>query len=95
MVSEEKILNLAKQIYMGLTDEEVKKLVIDVEKEAESTKIINEVDTSNVKQDVSVLNRSNSLRKDEVEAYEDLDSLLANAKKVEDKMFVLPKIVQN
>lgn len=95
MVSEEKILNLAKQIYMGLTEEEVKKLVIDVEKEAESTKIINEVDTNNVKQDVSVLNRSNSLRKDEVEEYGDLDALLANAKKVEDKMFVLPKIVQN
>ena len=94
-VNEEKVLNLAKQIYMDLSPEEVRKLVSDVEKEVENTKVINEVDITNVKPDVSVLDRNNRLRKDEVVEYKNLEELLSNAKEVEDGMFVLPKIVQN
>jgi len=60
-VSEEKISDLARQIYMGLTEEERKRLTIDVGKEVEKTKIINEVDIKDITADVSVLDRSNSL----------------------------------
>ena len=94
-VSEEKISDLARQIYMGLTEEERKRLTIDVGKEVEKTKIINEVDIKDITADVSVLDRSNSLRADEVDEYKDLKGLLKNAADVEGNMFVLPKIVQN
>ena len=94
-VDEEKILDLARQIYMGLEETEIKKLIIDVEKEVASVEIINEIDTKDVKPDVSVLDRNNSLRADEVVEYSDLAGLLSNASEVEDNMFVLPKIVQN
>jgi len=94
-VNEEKILDLARQIYMGVTPEEVKKLSYDVGQEVTDTKIINEIDTNDIKPDVSVLDRSNSLREDKVLEHGDLESLLSNANEVEDNMFVLPKIVQN
>ena len=94
-VSKAKILNLARQIYMDLLPEEVLKLMVDVEKEVEDTKIIDEVDTKDVLPDISVLDKSNSLRKDEVVMYKDKEGLLSNASDVEDSMFVLPKIVQN
>jgi len=92
-VSKEKILDLARQIYMDLEPKEVEKLAVDVEKEASDVRVINEADTDNVKQDVSVLNRSNSLRKDEVEGYKNKGELLQNCRDVEDSMFVIPKIV--
>ena len=94
-ISKEKILDLAKQIYMDLGTEEVEKLVVDIEKEVAKAKVIDEVNTDNIKPDISVLNRSNSFRKDEVIEYKDKKGLLANASEVEDDMFVLPKIVQN
>jgi len=94
-VSEEKILNLASQLYMGLDEEETKNLAKDVDKIVSDVDIINEVDTKDIKRDVSVLDRRNSLRKDEVNKYSDIEGLLKNGKEVEDNMFVLPKIVQN
>jgi len=94
-VDEKKVLDLARQIYMSLSKEEAEKLAADIEKEVANTKVIKEIELKNVKKDVSVLDRFNSLRKDEVEEYKNKKGLLANAAGVEDDMFVLPKIVQN
>jgi len=90
-----RVANLAKQIYMELEPEEIQQIATDLKQEISNTKIINEIDTSNVDPDVSVLNKCNSLRKDEVIEYENKDGLLSNAKEVKDNMFVIPKIVQN
>jgi len=95
-ISKEKILNLSNQIYMGLTEEEVQKLCKDVGQAVKEMQILNEVDISDIKPDISVLdNCYNAFRKDEVVDYEDKEDLLKNAKEVEDSMFKIPKIVQN
>lgn len=92
--SKEKVLDLARQIYMGLEDEEVEKLSKDLEQMVTDIKVIEEADISSIdRQDVSVLNYYNSFRKDEVIEYEDKEALLKNATEVEQSMFKIPKIV--
>ena len=92
--SKEKIIGLSNQIYMDLSEEETEKLCRDVGQIVEETKILNEVDVSNIKGDVSVLSEQyNSFRKDEVVEYKDKEGLLKNASEVEQGMFKIPKIV--
>ena len=92
--SKEKVLNLAKQIYMELDSEEAEKISKDLEKIVANVNIIQEADISAVeRQDISVLNFYNSFRKDEVVEYKEKEELLKNAKEVEQNMFKIPKIV--
>ena len=72
---------------------ELKKLAVDIMQEVANVKIIHEADTDGVKQDVSVLDGVNSLRKDEVVEYSDKQLLFQNCREVENDMFKIPKIV--
>jgi len=91
--NEKIIVDLAKQIYMDLESKELKKLAVDIMQEVANVKIIHEADTDGVKQDVSVLDGVNSLRKDEVVEYSDKQLLFQNCREVENDMFKIPKIV--
>lgn len=92
-VSKDKVLSLAKQIYMDLTEEEASKLSADVEELVSETRVLDEVDVSAVIEDVSVLEYHNAFRKDEVIDYKERDMLLQCAKEVESNMFRIPKVV--
>ena len=93
-ISKDKILDLSSQIYMDLSEEEVQKLCKDVGQLVDDTQILNEVDVSDIKPDVAVLDGYyNALRKDEVIEYEEKELLFKNASEVEQNMFKIPKIV--
>ena len=91
--NEKIVVDLAKQIYMDLEPREIEKLAIDVMQEVANVEIIHEADTDGVKPDVSVLDKVNSLRKDEVVDYADKQLLFQNCEEVENDMFRIPKIV--
>ena len=93
-IGKEKIMNLANQIYLGLTDDEAERLSSDIMKIEEECGDILSVNVDNVIPDVAVLEGcNNAFRKDEVVCYEDAQGLLQSAKEVEDNMYKLPKIV--
>ena len=92
-IGKEKILNLANQIYLGLDEQDVEKLSKQIGDIVEETKILDEIDVSDIKPDISVLNYNNVFRPDVVEEWEDKQSLLQNAKETHDDMFKIPKIL--
>ena len=92
-VSKEKILNLANQIYLNLDEEDIELLSKEIGSVVTETKILDEVDVSEVKQDVSVLNYHNVFREDVVCEFKDKELLMQNAGETYGNMFKLPKIL--
>ena len=71
-LSKEVILNLGKQVYMGLSEQEIEELSESVGTIAEKTQVLNELDTSDIKPDIAVLDGFyNVFRKDNVVPYDE------------------------
>ena len=88
------IIDLGRQVYMGLSEQEIEELSDVVGNMVEETNVLNELDTSDVKPDVAVLdNYYNVFRKDEVVDYKEKELLLQNAKETYNNMFKIPKVM--
>lgn len=93
-IDETKVLDLATQIYLGLTKIETKQLAIELTEIINNMNVLNEIDVTNIKRDIAVLNNKyNSFRKDEVIDYTEKELLLQNLDNVENNMYMIPRIV--
>ena len=93
MVNKEEILRIAKLAYLNIKDEEIEEYAKNLQDILEFAKIIDNVDTENVKESIGTLEISNVFRKDEIKEFEDKDSLLQNAPEKENNMFKIPKVI--
>ena len=92
-VDKEEILHIAKLANLNLKDEEIEKYIANLEDILNFADILNKVDTSNIDEGLSLFNNSNVFRKDEVEEFQDKESLLSNSQENEDNMFKIPKVI--
>lgn len=92
-IGKETITNLANQIYLNLTEDDIDKLLEEIRNIVEEIKILDGLDVSNIKRDVSVLNYSNVFRKDEVKEFKEKELLFQNTTEVYNDMFKIPKIL--
>lgn len=87
------IEHIAKLASLNLSPEEIESYTKGMEEILEYVDVLNSVDTEGVIETNGAINTYNVFRKDEVEAFEDTESLLQNAVTVENGMFKIPKVV--
>ncbi len=92
-ISKEEILHIADLADLKIKDNEVDNYAKNLEDILNFAKIINSVDTNNVKESIGTFQTSNVFRKDEVVEFEDKEALLQNAPEKENNMFKIPKVI--
>lgn len=92
-ISKEEILHIADLADLKIKDNEVDNYAKNLEDILNFAKIINNVDTDNVKESIGTSQTSNVFRKDEVVEFEDKEALLQNAPEKENNMFKIPKVI--
>lgn len=92
-VDKKEILHIAKLANLNLKEEEIEKYIENLEDILNFAEILNKVDTSNIDEGISPSNNFNVFRKDEVQEFEDKESLLLNSQENEDNMFKIPKVI--
>ncbi|MDD4375768.1 MAG: Asp-tRNA(Asn)/Glu-tRNA(Gln) amidotransferase subunit GatC [Clostridia bacterium] len=93
MENMEQIINVSKQVSIHLTETEVNLFAEELTDIIEFVEPLNEIDTNEVNEDISVIKKYNAFRKDEVVEYENRELLLKNAPESEDGMYKIPKVM--
>lgn len=93
MGNQEQIIDMSKLVSIHLAETEVKKFAEELADIIDFVKPLNEVDTNEVIEDISVMKKYNAFRKDEVVEYKNLELLLKNAPESEDGMYKIPKVM--
>lgn len=88
----ERVLELAEQARLGLSEEEAKQLAPKLQKVLEAVSALRDVDTTGVEAVVHVEAGGNVLREDEVGQSLSRESVLAGAPDVQDGMFKVPRL---
>ena len=92
-VSKEEILHIAKLADLKINENEIDEYAKNLDDILNFMKILDSVNTDNVKESIGSLNNVNVFRKDEIKEFEDKDALLQNAPEQEDNMFRIPKVI--
>jgi aspartyl-tRNA(Asn)/glutamyl-tRNA(Gln) amidotransferase subunit C len=92
-VTEKDVEHVAKLARLGLTDEEKKKFTESLSGILEYAEVLNKLDTKNVAPTSHAIPMKNVMREDKCVPWEDTKSILANAPKEADNMFVVPRIM--
>ena len=92
-ISEKEILHIANLACINIKDDEMAEYKRNLQDILEFAKIIDRVDTHNIKEDICVSNNVNILREDEVEEFKNKKALLQNAPEQENNMFIIPKVI--
>ncbi|MDD2628424.1 MAG: Asp-tRNA(Asn)/Glu-tRNA(Gln) amidotransferase subunit GatC [Clostridia bacterium] len=93
MGNKEQIINVSKQVSIHLTETEVSLFAEELTDIIEFIEPLNEIDTNEVNEDISVIKKYNAFRKDEVVEYENRELLLKNAPESEEGMYKIPKVM--
>ena len=92
-VSKEEILHIANLAYLNLEENEVGKYLENLEEILNFANIVNNAPVENVDITIGANEAKNVFRKDEIEVFEDNESLLQNAINPEQNMFKIPKVI--
>lgn len=92
-VSKEEILHIAKLANLKLKDEEVEKYILNLEDILNFADLVNNAPVDGLSETIGANDNFNIFRKDEINKFEDLESLLQNAPEQEDNMFRVPKVL--
>ena len=92
-VSKEEILHIAKLADLKIEENEIDEYAKNLEDILDFVKVLNSVDTENVKESIGTVNSTNVFRKDEIKEFEDKEALLQNAPEKDNNMFNIPKVI--
>ena len=92
MISEEEVRHVANLARLGLTDDEVKKMIGQLGAILESVEQIGELDLKDVPPTANALNLTNVLRPDEPHKCLPQEEALSTAPDSVDDLFVVPRI---
>lgn len=92
-ISKEEIIHIANLARLDLTDEEIDRYTRDMEDIIGFANTINQVNTENISESITVAEQVNVFRKDEVNEFKDQELLMQNAPSREDGMFHLPSVI--
>ena len=92
-VSKEELLHIADLAQLELNENEVDKYLENLQEILNFANIVNNAQVEDLNITIGANEAKNVFRKDEVEAFEDIESLLKNAPEKELNMFKVPKVV--
>ena len=93
-ISEEEIIHIANLACLNLTPQEIKKYAEDMTDILEFAKVVNNVNTDDIKETIGINGEYNVFRKDEVKQSISKQELLKNAPSQDEGMFRIPKVIQ-
>ena len=92
-VSKEEILHIANLAHLNLEENEVNDYLINLQDILNFANIVNNAPVENLDITIGANEAQNVFRKDEIEIFEDNESLLQNATQKEQNMFKIPKVL--
>lgn len=92
-VSKEEILHIADLANLNLEEEKVDAYLKSLEEILNFANIVNDANVENLEITIGNNEAKNIFRKDEVKAFEDTESLMANAPDKVQNMFKIPKVL--
>lgn len=92
-VSKEEILHIANLAYLNLAENEIDTYLLHLQDILNFANIVNNVPVDDLDITIGSNEAKNVFRKDEIEVFEDTESLLQNAVEKEQNMFKLPKVI--
>ena len=92
-VSKEEILHIANLASLNLEENEVDKYLENLQDILNFANIVNNAPVEGLDVTVGANEAKNVFRKDEINKFEDTESLLQNAESKEQNMFKIPKVI--
>lgn len=92
-VSKEEILHIANLAHLNLKENEIDNYLMNLQEILNFANIVNNAPTDNLDVTIGANEAKNVFRKDEIEIFEDNESLLQNAVAKEQNMFKIPKVL--
>ena len=92
-VGKEEILHIAKLANLNIKDDEIDEYAKNLEDILNFVKVLNNVNTEDVKESIGTVSNENVFRKDEIKEFGDREILLQNAPEQEEGMFRIPKVI--
>ena len=93
-VSREEILHIAKLANLNLEEEKIDTYLLHLQDILNFANIVSNAPVEGLDESFGVNENYNVFRKDEIEVFEDNESLLVNAPEKERNMFKIPKVIQ-
>ena len=93
-VSKEEILHIANLARLNLEEDEIEKYRENLQDILNFANVVNNAPVEGLDVTIGANEEKNVFRKDEINVFEDTDSLLQNAPSQEQNMFKLPKVIQ-
>ena len=93
-ITKKDVMHIANLAMLNLEENEIEKYANDLKEILNYAEMINNVDTSEIDETISINNLSNAFRKDEVKEGLSRDEVLKNAPSQIDGMFNLPKVLK-
>ncbi len=93
-VSEQELLHIAKLSDLKINENEIENYRLNLEDILNFAEVIKSAPVDELDETIDVNDNFNVFRKDEINDFEDQDSLLENAPEKERKMFKIPKVIQ-
>lgn len=92
-VSKEEILHIANLAHLNLEENEIGNYLMNLQEILNFANIVNNAPVENLDVTIGTNEAKNVFRKDEIEIFEDNESLLQNAVAKEQNMFKIPKVL--
>lgn len=92
-VSKEEILHIANLAHLELEENEIDNYLTNLQDILNFANIVNNAPVENLNLTIGVNEAKNVFRKDEIQIFEDNESLLQNAVDKEQNMFKIPKVL--
>ena len=93
-VSKEEILHIANLARLNLEEDEIEKYRENLQDILNFVNVVNNAPVEGLDVTIGANEEKNVFRKDEINVFEDTESLLQNAPSQEQNMFKLPKVIQ-
>lgn len=93
-VSKEEILHIANLARLNLEEDEIEKYRENLQDILNFANVVNNAPVEGLDVTIGANEEKNVFRKDEINVFEDTESLLKNAPSQEQNMFKLPKVIQ-
>ena len=93
-VSKEEILHIANLARLNLEEDEIEKYRENLQDILNFANVVNNAPVEGLDVTIGANEEKNVFRKDEINVFEDTESILQNAPSQEQNMFKLPKVIQ-
>ena len=92
-VSREEILHIAKLANLNIKEDEIENYVLNLQDILNFANIVNKAPVEGLDETIGANDTYNVFRKDEIQVFEDNESLLKNAPEQERNMFKIPQVL--